>query len=195
MTGGINVAQTAALSPPTGQGGVWRGPLGTTLPTDTTSNLDAGFISLGYIDDDGVTRHEDRPNTPQFAWGGAKVATLQQHYDVTFTMKLMQPIDPDVLKAVHSDSNVSVAAATSDTGTITTTLLNPKQNVNSAWVIAGFYQLATMRLAIPIARITTINPVKWTHKTLALYDVTLSAFPDTSGNFVYQITDDGIFSA
>lgn len=34
-----------------GQGAVWRAPLGTTLPTDSTTALASGFINLGYLDE------------------------------------------------------------------------------------------------------------------------------------------------
>ena len=188
------VAEISALSPNV-SGGIWRAPLGTTLPTDSSSALDAAFTQLGYADDDGVTRKEDRPNTKQYAWGGALVASLQEHYGVSFTFKLLQPINPDVLKAAHSDSNVTVTDATATTGTMTATLLNPKLNVNSVFVIEGFYQLATMRLVVPIARITTIGDYKMTHKALSVYDLTLESFPDPDNNFVYQYWDDGIMSA
>jgi hypothetical protein len=191
MTSGINVAQIAAPSANVA-GGMWRAPLGTALPTDTTTALDAAYVSLGYVDEDGLTRTEDRPNTPQFAWGGAKVASLQQHYNLTFKFKLMQPLDADVMKAVHSDGNVSVTAATQSAGTITTVAFNPTLNVNAAWCVESFYQLATLRFAIPRARVTQVEPVQWTHKTLALYNVTLEAFPDSQGNFGYQISDDGV---
>lgn len=186
-----NVAEIMAPSPNV-MGGIWRAPLGTTVPTDSSTALDAAFVQLGYADDDGVTRKEDRPNTKQYAWGGQLVASLQEHYACTFTFKLLQVISPDVLMAAHSDDNVTVTAATSTTGTVTKTLLNPKINLNSIWVIEGFYQQATMRLIIPIARITQIGDYKITHKALSVYDLTLEAFPDANGDFVHQIWNDGI---
>jgi hypothetical protein len=191
MTGGNNVLQTLAAAPNIA-GGIWRGTLGSTLPTDTTTAITTPFTSLGYVGDQGVTRQENRPNTKKFAWGGALVASLQQSYSVTFKFQLLQPLDADVLKAVHSDGNVTVTAATSSVGTLTTTNLNPTLNVNAVWVFEGFYQQATVRQALPIARVTEVGAYKWTHLDLAVYDVTMEAFPDTSGNFVYEITDDGI---
>jgi hypothetical protein len=188
---GNTVAQTLAVSPNI-TGGIWRAPLGSTLPTDTTTALTSPLVPLGYVGDQGVTRQENRPNTKKFAWGGSLIASLQQSYSVTFKFQLLQPLDADVLKAVHSDSNVTVTAPTSTVGTLTNTALNPLLNVNAVWVFEGFFQLATVRQALPIARVTEVGPYKWTHLDLAVYDVTMEAFPDTSGNFVYEITDDGI---
>lgn len=188
---GITVSQIIAPSPNI-TGGAWRAPLGSTLPTDTTTALASPLVSLGYVGDQGVTRQENRPNTKKFAWGGSLVASLQQSYSATFTFQLLQPLDPDVLMAVHSDSNVSVTAPTSTVGTLTNTTLNPLLNKNAVWVFEGFYQLTTVRQALPIARVTEVRAYKWTHLDLAVYDVTLESFPDTSGNFVYQLTDDGV---
>jgi hypothetical protein len=151
-------------------------------------------VSLGYVGDQGVTRNELRPNTKKFAWGGALVASLQSSYSVQFKFQLLQPLDPDVLKAVHSDGNVSVTAPTSTVGTLTNTVLNPTLNLNAVWVFEGFFQLATVRQALPIARVTEVGAYKWTHQDLAVYDVTMEAFPDAAGNFVYEITDDGVHS-
>lgn len=191
MTGGPTVTQVAAPSPPI-TGGLYRGPIGTALPVDTSTALNAAFISLGYLDQDGITYTIDRPNNKQYAWGGALVATLQQHWAFTFKFKLYQILDPDVLMSVHSDTNVTVTAATSTVGTLTTTLMNPKLNVNSAWVVTGNYQLAGFRIAAPNARITMTGDLKLTHQALAVYDCTLETFPDTAGNFAYQYWNDGL---
>lgn len=191
MTGGIDVSQVVAPSPNIA-GGAWRAALGTTLPIDTTTALANTFTSLGYVGDDGVTRSEARPQSKQFAWGGWLVASLQQSYSLTFKFKLLQVMDPDVLKAVHSDGNVAVAAPTTSAGTTTTVQFNPTLNMNGVWVFEGFYQKTTQRIAIPIARVTEPGDYLWSNKQIAAYGVTLEAFPDTSGNFAYQVTDDGV---
>lgn len=191
----LNVGQILAASPVAATGGLYRAPLGTTLPTDTTTAIAAPFNGLGYVDEDGVTLAIDRPNTPAYAWGGLKVAALQQHFNPSLSFKLMQVLDPDNMKAVFSDSNVTVTAATVSSGTITTVAINGLLNVNSTWVVSGFYQSETFRIAVPNARVTSTRDIKFTHKALAMYDCTLEMFPDSSGNSMYYITDDGVFAA
>lgn len=192
---GNDVAQVVAPAPNIA-GGVWVAPLGTTIPTDVNTTLDTAFVSLGYISDDGVTKTEDRPNTKTYAWGGSLVASLQEHYALTFAFTLLQPLDPDVQKAVHDGvgSNVTVTPPTSEVGTLTTTLLNAQINNNGIWVIEGFYGISAMRIVIPIARVTHLGAIKITHKSLLDYPVTLESFPDTNGNFAYQLWNDGIVS-
>lgn len=55
-------------------GGVYVGNVGTTLPTDTTTTLAAGFTALGYISTDGVTRSRSDTTSPQKVWGGSAAA-------------------------------------------------------------------------------------------------------------------------
>ena len=193
MTSGINVGQVVAPSPNIA-GGVWRAPLGSTLPTDTTTALTTPNVSLGYIGDAGLNRQESRPQTKQYAWGGWLLASLQNSYSLTFKFTLVQVLDPDVLKAVHSDGNVTVTAATQSSGTVTKVAFNPTLNLNAVWNFEGFYQQTTMRVSVPIARVTEPGDLLWSNKQLAGYGVTLEAFPDSQGNFGYQITDDGVLA-
>ena len=49
-------------------GAIYYAPLGTTLPTDATTALAAGYTSLGYISDAGVTLSQS-PSTENIkAW-------------------------------------------------------------------------------------------------------------------------------
>jgi hypothetical protein len=193
VTSGNNDAQIIAPSPPIG-GGLYRAPLGTTLPTDTTTALNNAFVGLGYVDDDGITINIDRPSTDHYAWGGDLIASLQQHYAPTLTFKLYQVLDPDVLKAIHSDGNVTVTAATSTTGTLTTVNFNATLNKNSAWAIDAEYQSNMVRIVLPNARVVQVGNYQLSHKNVAVYPVTLKAFP-VNGQFAFQYTDDGVFTA
>ncbi len=193
VTSGIDVSKVVAPSPNIA-GGVWRAPLGTTLPVDTTTALTTPNISLGYIGDAGLNRQEQRPQTKTYAWGGWLLASLQQSYSMTFKFTLVQVLDPDVLKAVHSDTNVTVTAATESSGTLTKVSFNPTLNQNAVWNFEGFYQATTMRVSVPIGRVTEPGDLLWSNKQIAGYAVTLESFPDSQGNFGYQITDDGVLA-
>jgi len=186
-----NVLELAAPSPRV-TGGVLRAPVGTALPTSAVGAPNAAFVNLGHVSDDGLERTENRNNTDVFNWGGDLVAVLQGEYGLEIKFKLLQVMNADVQKAVHGNSNVTVTPADSDHGAQIAAKLNAKLLDTGSWIFDGFYNLISMRLVIPIGRITQVGPVKWVHKELAAYDCTLKPFPDADGNHGYQYYDDGV---
>src|SRR4051812_45883415 len=169
----ISDAQEIAAPSPKVTGGVLQAPLGTVLPTDATSALDDAFISLGRVSVDGVDRTEERPNTEINDWGGDLIAVLQDKYGITLKFKLLQLLNADVQKAAHGASNVTVTPAGPTTGTEIAAKMNAKLLDYGSWVIDAYYMKMSMRLVIPYGRITLVGPLKWVHKELATYDITL----------------------
>lgn len=186
-----NVLELAAPSPRI-TGGVLRAPVGTAVPVTAIGSPNIAFKDLGHVGDDGIERTENRNNQEQFNWGGNLVAVLQQEYGLELKFKLLQVMNVDVQKAVHGSANVTVTPADSDSGTEIAAKLNAKLLDTGAWIFDGFYNLISMRLVIPIGRITAVAPLKWSHKELAAYECTLKPFPDADGNHGYQYWNDGV---
>ena len=113
----ISDVQEVAAPSPKVTGGVLHAPLGTTLPTDSTTALDPAFITLGRVSADGVDRTEERPNTEINDWGGDLIAILQDKYGITLKFKLLQLVNADVQAAAHGDDNVTVTPPSSVTVT------------------------------------------------------------------------------
>lgn len=184
------VQQITAPSPRV-TGGVLNAVPGTTLPT-TALGAPTAFASLGRVSSEGLRRTENRANTDVNDWGGDLVATLQDKYDVSLRFILIQTMNADVQKAVHGTNNVQVTPATTSSGTEIASTLNSSLLDTSSWVFDGFFNLANLRLVVPLGRITQIAEVRWVHSALFAYDCTLKCFPDDNGTHAIQYLNDGI---
>ena len=187
----ISDVQEVAAPSPKVTGGVLLAPLGTPLPVDATTPLDPAFVTLGRVSVDGVDRTEERPNTEVNDWGGDLIAILQDKYGITLKFKLLQLMNADVQKAAHGAVNVTVTPATSSKGTLIASKMNALLLDYGSWVIDAYYMKMSMRLVVPYGRITLVGPLKWVHKELAAYDLTLRPFPDSFNNHAYEYWDDG----
>ena len=192
MTVGYSDVQEIVAPSPKVTGGVRTAPLGTALPTDATAALDVAFLSLGRISDDGIDKTEARPKTDKFDWGGSLIASLQDSFMLTLKFKLLQLVNADVQRTVHGADNVSVTAATGAHGTQIASAINAKLLDQGVFVIDAYYQRNSGRLVLPIARPIEVGPLKWVHKDLAAYELTVQAFPDNDNNFAYEYWDDGV---
>lgn len=72
-------------------GAVYIAPTGTTMPTDATTALDAAFLDLGYISEDGVTLSPNTSTDGIAAWQSlAFVRTVVSEQDVQLAFEMMQ---------------------------------------------------------------------------------------------------------
>ena len=163
-------------------GAVYVAPIGTTPPTDATTALAAAFKALGYISEDGLT-NSNSPSTEKIkAWGGDTVLNISQEKEDTFSFKLIESLNLDVLKLVYGDSNI--------TGTLSTGLTVKANNgVMASHVFAVEIVLdatTIKRIVIPAADITEIGDIVYADAEAVGYDITLTAKPDSNGNTHYE---------
>ena len=83
-------------------------PLGSTLPATATESLDAAFVDLGYVSEDGLTNNNSPESDTVKAWGGDTVLTIQTDRPDTFALTLIEAMNTDVLKTIYGASNVTV---------------------------------------------------------------------------------------
>ena len=169
---------------PAAGGAIYRAPLGTTLPTDATTALDAAFVSLGFCSDDGLTNSNSPESDNVKAWGGKNVLALQTDKPDTFQFKLIEVLNPDVLKAVYGDDNV--------TGTLTTGITvkaNADEPKEASWVIDMVMRDgAVTRKVLPDAKVTELGDIVYKDDEVTGYEVTLLAMPDATGQTHYEYT-------
>ena len=86
-------------------------PAGTDLPTDNSTPLDAAFVNMGFLGDDGVNFSDSSSTETAFDANGDSIATSQGEIEKTFTVTFRE-IKAANLKILYGDANVSDTGGT-----------------------------------------------------------------------------------
>lgn len=168
-----NNTSNVSVGKPAVAGAVYTAPLGSTLPTDATTALDAAFTCLGYVSEDGL-RNNNSPSSDNIkAWGGDTVATVQSEKQDTFQLKLIEALNVAVLKAVYNDDNVS---GTLETGI--TVRANSEETVPLVWIYDTIMSNGALkRIVVPNGKIAQVAEIVYRDNEAIGYDVTINAMP------------------
>lgn len=188
-----NVANVVAGKPNVA-GGVMNGPLGSTLPTDAVTSVDAAIKALGYISEDGLTEATERSTEKIKAWGGDIAKVVQTEFSATFSFTFIETLNADVLKVVNGDGNVTTTAATPTTGTLHAVKVTGEQLDHDVWVFEVRDGTARIRIVVPNGQITTVGEVTYSDGGVVSYPVTVETFKDSNGAYYYKYLDNGVFS-
>lgn len=175
-------AQNVTTGKPKKSGAVYRAPLGTALPKNAATELDAAFQGLGYISEDGLTNANGPQSDSMKAWGGDTVLTYQKAKEDTFAFALIEAMNPDVLRSVYGDGNVS---GTLDAGI--TVKANSDEQQQYSWVVDMILRGGALkRVVIPAAAVTEVEDIVYADEEAVGYGITITAVPDEDGNTHYE---------
>ena len=177
----MNAKNVTAAKPKVG-GAVWRAPLGTVLPKDAKSDLDPAFKGLGYISNSGAVNSNSPSSESTSAWGGDTVLDAMGEKPDKWKFTLIEVLDPEVLKTVYGDDNVT---GTLETGI--TVKANSTERPPCAWVVDMVMKnKVKKRVVLPCAGVISVGDITYADKSPVGYETTLSAAPDTDGNTHYE---------
>lgn len=163
-------------------GAIYSAPLGTTLPTDATTELDAAFKSLGYVSEDGVSNASSPEIETLKAWGGDSVLTLNKGRADKVKYKLIEALNEEVIKAVYGEKNVTGTVAAGLTITV-----NSEEQPPRAYVIDMILKNNTLkRIVIPNAQLGEVEDIVYADNSEIGYGCTLYALPDAEGQTHYE---------
>ena len=163
-------------------GAMYVAPAGTALPTDATTALAEAFKSLGYISEDGLTNSNSPESEEIKAWGGDIVLTPITGRPDTYSVKLIESLNVDVLKMAYGDDKVT---GTLETG-ITVKANAPDLEEHPVVVDMILRNGVLKRICIPSAKVSEIGEISYTDADASGYELTLSCQPDGDGNTHYE---------
>lgn len=183
-----NNASYVGVGKPKVGGAVYIAPLGTTAPTDASTELDLAFELFGYISEDGVTITEERDSENIAAWGGDTVYTSQTSYTESFAFTPIE-INPVVAAAEYGDDNVEVTAGKM------TIKHNSNEIPEKMIVIETIPNSGTVdRFFVPKAKLTEKGDLTLTDSDPMGRECTYTALPDSSGNTAYEFITNSTFA-
>lgn len=177
-------------SPATGTGGILAGDLGSPLPTDARTELDASLAPHGYVGEDGLTMTTNRSTERIRAWGGSTVRIVQTEHDITFAFVLLET-NKVTAEAVFGEGNVTETAADGTSGLKLDIVVTDDVLPHKAWVFNIKDGDKRVRVVVPNGQITEVGETQFVHSNATGWSVTLEAFEDESGAKAYIYYDDG----
>ena len=165
-------------------GAIHVAPAGTALPTDATTALNAAFVNLGYVSEDGLTNETGGAVQTLHAWGKDIVIAMEGDPE-TYSWTLLEVLDENVQKFVRGSGNVTV----NEDGAMTVKInrgAQREQLEEHVIVVEMILRGRAVRHVIPCGVITEVGEITYTDDDAVGYEVTVTALPDSEGNTHYE---------
>jgi hypothetical protein len=168
-------------------------PLATALPTDAVTALAAAYKGLGYIGTGGITRPRDITVDDQKDMNGDTVYSLQTDFSRTYQAELLQNENVDIKKMIFGSANVVITAKTATTGARISVADKGTPALHGVLVATTFDGLKSHREVVGDAQPVAVEQGPLVGTAIRSYTVTWKVFRDSSGTWVNEYDDDGVF--
>lgn len=180
-------------------GAIKHAPLGTTLPdlsdiTTAAVTLNQAFTGDEYVSEDGLTLSPSMSTTDIKDWSGATVRKVLETFDGTLSWTMIST-NEGALSISFGTDHVTTVAANGSHGAQVKASLGAYLPEEQAWVFLMKDGDARIVIAVPDGQVTDVGEVTFAANAAVGWAVTLSCYPDSDGNCIYIMTDDGVVTA
>lgn len=170
-------------------GGAWVTDKGTappSTPTAASAALPAGLYAVGAISDDGLSYAFDEDSESFTAWGQlAPFRTEVTRSTRTFQLTMWETNRP-IVKSVMYRLAVEDVTAGADNSYAFAETSAPVPD-RRTWCIDVMDGGNLERFWVPFGEVTDRDDVTYTSDEMSGFNVTITAYPDASGNTVYHM--------
>lgn len=179
------MAQVAANVLVGRSGALYVAPSGTPLPTTASMPLNAAFVELGYVSEDGVTETPEEDTSEIRAWQGSTIVRrVTSSYEHRFSFKLIETKKP-VLELYFKGSTVQ-----SDGGTGFKLDVKSPTTDRRAFVLDVVDGDKVVRNVVEDGEVVERGEITYGAEDAVGYEVTLTAYPNTAQTVVTKLSDD-----
>lgn len=164
-------------------GAVFAAPAGTTLPTDAVSAINAAFVDVGYVSEEGVATATATETNDITAWqNGDIVRKVQTAHDFTvaFTMIETNAKSLELYYGNYTGGPGGASAVVQVKGV---------QGYRGRFVINVIDDQEEIRIVIPDGQVTERGDVTYVNGDAVSYPVTITCYPDSSAVKAYIYFD------
>lgn len=166
-------------------GQLYKAPLGTPEPADSTSVLDPAYGGLGYFNDEGTTESWADSVDNIVAWQGATVVRSSVTESVGTLAFTPIQTNAAVLQAFHRGSTITEPSAGNFRLPVKPISADP-----STWVFDAIDGDKHIRLWLPNSEVTERGQVMYANGQPIGYPMTITCYPDENGDLMVKLSDD-----
>lgn len=175
-------------------GAILDAPLGTKLPASASDALDVEFKSSGYVSEDGLQLTTDRSTNDIKEWSGTVIRKLLDSFDASIKWSEIQ-MSYEALCHAFGTENVTKTAADEQHGEQVKVAINGSMPAARSWAFKMKDGKARILIVVPNGQVTSVDEIDFVSSDGVKLPITLSCYPDSTGNSIYIYTDDGVVSA
>lgn len=165
-----NNSANVSVGKPKAGGAVYWAPIGTTVPTDASTALDAAFLNVGFVSDAGVTISTSVESSSHKAWGGVEVANDVTGFSETTSFEMLE-------KSVNAMKLAFGAAAVTATGEEVTAVKHTVEAFKTEAVLVVetlINSTEIRRTVVARAKLIERGDVTYSDGDLVMYPVTFA---------------------